>query len=440
MLLAALLAVAAPPVRCLSWDAPPADCRHITRFVWFSKSSRPADVAAESLQRPEGARALFSWDLHRDILEHPDDVCRTADGQPTKFRGVWPERGVAANRQRFTSFFRAFKAAGGRMDTFILDFEGGYSSWTLGGADKLDHYLALQHDPRFAQLAPRLGFDDLSRVARWAGGRAYLKWNAVMAGVVDAALQRAIFEPAAAEFPGLLGSNYGSVAMTEANAVPDLNGHPQWAETEPMGTHQAPSLYGWIGQLGDRQLDGQRPFGRSPFAGLLLSLNTLRACQRSSTKPLMPWIAWRRYAGDGPQSPPATMANTPYYRELVLHLGLAGCETILLWNPHPWSKAQDPETLSLPRDERLLDGVLDDLNQRLAATRRTPLTTAALPWDSRVLVSGLRLDDRTLWRATVAQGFKLSVDGRSVPMDEGGVGAWHTSTGDTPPRFEAHMP
>jgi hypothetical protein len=435
----------APPLRCLSWDAVPAECRHISRLVWFSRASKPEEVAAESRRRPVGRRALFSWDLHRDILDHPEDVCRDAAGQPTKHQGVWPEHGVAVNRERFARFFAAFKAAGGQMDSFILDFEGGYSNWHLGGQEKLERWLAIQNDPRFGALAAKLGFADLRTVCQWAGRRHYLKWNAVMSGVVDAALQRAIFEPAAEAFPGLLGSNYGSVVIGEEHAVPDLNGHLQWAESTLMGTHQAPSLYTWIGQLGDRKLDGRTAFGRTPFAGLLLSLNTLRASQRSSPKPIMPWIAWQRYTGDGPQAPPATVANTPYWRELVLHLALAGCDTFLFWNPHPWTRGQDPDTLSLPKDELLLDGIVDDLNRRLAARTRTPLTLQAMAWDSQVLLTGLRLDGRALWRATVPPGCRLIVTEpageREVALDEGGAGAWIETAADAPaPRLSARRP
>jgi len=423
---------AAPAYRSFSWAPVPAECRHITGFVWFNQKSQPAQVAAESLKQAAGRRALFSWDVHRDILNHPADVCRTPDGQPTAFRGVWPAQGTAATRERFDRFFGEFKAAGGQMDLFLLDFEGGYSNWSLGGGkDKEPLFRAIQSDPRFAELARKLGFSDLMTVCHWPGKRAYLKWNAVMAGVVDAALEAGVFQPAKRHYPALLGSNYGSVVMTEANAVPDLNGHFQWSESDLMGTHQAPSFYTWIGQLGDRKLDGRQPFGRTPYAGLLLTLNTLRALQRSSDKPIMPWIAWQRYAGDGPKSPPATVANTPYYRELVYHLALAGCDTILFWNPHPWSKNQKPEDLSMPADELLLDGLLADCNRRLAADRRECLTTAALPWDAPLLVTGLRLDDRAVWRVTAPAGVtkvtvKVDDQPRELAIDDQ-AGAWLTT-------------
>jgi hypothetical protein len=429
LLLTTLLAP--PEVQAFCWSPPPADCRHLTPMVWFTRESRPADVAAAAAALPAGRRALFSWDLHRDLLRHPDDVCVTAEGEHTRFRGVWPEHGVAATRKLFLSFFAAYHAAGGPADWLVLDFEDGYSNWSLGGGpEKRADWLAIQNDPRFELLAPKLGFTDLMLVDEWSGKPNYLKWNAVMAGVVDDALRRAVWEPAQALYPQLQGSNYGGVAMSAANAVPDLNGHRQWTETKLFGTHQAPSLYTTIGQLGDQSLDGKKPFGRSPFAGLLLSLNTVRACQRTSAKPLSPWIAWPRYRGDGPTAPPATVGGTPYWRELVLHLALAGGNPILFWNPHPWTAGQKPEDFSTAADEHLLDAVLDEVSQKLAATDRECLTTAAIPWDAKILTTAMRLEDRVLWRVTVQPGVTAvtvtdGADVKSLSVAAGEAGVWY---------------
>jgi len=379
-----------------------------------------------------GRRALFLLDLHRDLLTYPA-TSAAPRGPATEFRGVWPELGVAANQQRFTDFFTTFKQAGGRMDWFVLDFEGGYSNWHLGGGEaKEPMWRALQNDPRFPALAAKLGFDDLMTVCYYPGKTNYLKWNAVTGGLKDAALQEAIFGPAAALFPGLQGSNYGGVQIDEANAVPDLNGHRQWSETALMGTHNAPSLYATIGQLGDRKLAGDQPYGRSPMAGLRLELQSVRAIQRCSDQPLSPWIAWQRYAGDGDNRPPATIGNTPYWHELVYHLALAGCDTYLFWNPHPWRPNQDPETLSTAKDEHLLDELLADLNVRLTGDVREALSKEAIPWDAKVLLTGLRVDDHTIWRLTVDEGITevmATVAGRPVTIPIEGVGAWYRTEG-----------
>lgn len=417
------------PYHAFTWSLIPEDCARLTPMVWFRKDSDPAEVARESLTRPPGRRALFTWDLHRELLRNPEDVCRTADGQPTAFQGVWPEHGIEAIGALFDDFFGRFKAAGGEADWLIIDFEEGFSNWALGGADKADHWLAVQNDPRFPALAERLGFSDIMLVGDWWGKREYLKWNAVLAGVVNDAIHRALFEPARRHFPGLRCSNYGADATNEANAVPDLNGHRQWSEGRPPGTHQAPSFYTWIGQLANVNLDGKQPFAATPYNGLLLSVNGIRAMRRSSDMPLQPWVAWARYKGDGPGLPPATCGETPYYNELLYHLGLSGVDGFLFWNPHPWRQDQDPLSMSTADDERLLDGLLRDLHQRVGQAGGEPLDPVALPWDAPAIATGLRVGDEVLWRVTFRLeaepvSAKLGDETITLKPDDGGVGMW----------------
>jgi len=417
------------PYHAFTWSEIPPDCTRLTHMVWFRKDSAPAEIARESLTRPPGKRALFTWDLHRELLRNPEDVCRTAAGEPTAFQGVWPEHGIEAIGTLFDDFLGRFKAAGGDADWLIIDFEEGFSNWALGGADKADHWLAIQNDPRFPALAEKLGFSDIMLVGDWWGKREYLKWNAVMAGVVNDAIHRALFEPARRHFPNLRCSNYGADATNEANAVPDLNGHRQWSEGRPPGTHQAPSFYTWIGQLANINLDGKQPFTATPFNGLLLSVNGMRAMRRSSDMPLQPWVAWARYAGDGPGLPPATCGGTPYYHELVYHLALSGVDGFLFWNPHPWRQDQDPLSMSTADDERLLDQLLGDLHQRLGGARAEPLAPTALLWDAPLIATGVRVGEEVLWRITFrpeAEPLTAQVGDQAITLvpDEGSVGAW----------------
>jgi hypothetical protein len=417
------------PFHAFAWDQPPADCTNLTRFIWFTKTSVPEQIATQSLARAEGRSALFSWDLHRGLLSHSNDMCLTPAGQPTTNQSVWPSNGIATIRAKFDTFFRRFRDAGGRVDWLIIDYEENYSNWSIGDMSASNRWLAIQNDPRFPLLAQRLGFSNLLAVANWSGGREYLKWNAVMAGVGNDALNQAVFEPARQYFPALRCSNYGSVIMDETNAVPDLNGHWGWSEGNPTGTHQAPSCYAWIGQLANKVLDGMNPFGQSPFAGVLLEVNAARAERRSSPVPMQPWVAWRRYAGDGPGLPLAVVGNTPYYRELVLHLALLGNDGFLFWNPHPWATNQNPQDYSLPDDERYLDGILGELADKLSPSGGPPLTLEPVPWDAKVIASAQQVDGRVVWRFTFAEGvdaWPATLDGQPITLRPATneVGAW----------------
>jgi hypothetical protein len=416
-------------IHAYSWSPAPAECRNITPFLWIRQGSDPVRAAKDSLKIPEGHRALFSWDMENGLLSDPQDVCQTPDGKPTSQLGVWPEHGVEIVRVRFDDFFHRFKTAGGKMDVFVMDFEGGYSNWAMGGMEHKDRWLAIQNDPRFPALAKRLGFSDLLTVANWNSGRHYLQWNAVTDGLVDEALNKAAFDVARKYFPDVRCSNYGSYVMTEKNAVPDLNGHWQWRDGIPAGTDQSTALYTSIGQLAGQSLGGVSPYGQSPFAGMLLNLNSLRAMRRSSPAPIQPWLAWQRYAGDGPGRPVATVGGTPYYTELVYHAILLGAQDILFWNPHPWAAGQKPESMSMPLDEKLLDGILAEMDKRLQSWKRTPITFGAIPWDTGYMATGMQVDKQCLWRITFADGVKEvhgTLDGKPVAITRpaGQVGAW----------------
>ena len=122
---------------------------------------------------PEGHRVLISWDLHRDMAWHPDDVLRDADGNVAgcreeesgafiPYRSVWWDHGVARAATRLDNWFREYKEKGGRVDVVVVDFEQGLSYWHLLGLAQreypcgLEAYLdAIEADPRFPELVAR---------------------------------------------------------------------------------------------------------------------------------------------------------------------------------------------------------------------------------------------------------------------------------------------
>jgi hypothetical protein len=145
--------------------------------------------------------------------------------------------------------------------------------------------------------------------------------------------------------------------------------------------------------------------------------------------PLQPWVAWARYKGDGPGLPPATCGETPYYNELVYHLGLSGIDGFLFWNPHPWAQGQDPKTMSMPDDERLLDRLLGELHDRVGRPRGEALAPIALPWDAPVVATGMRAGNEVLWRITFrpdTESLPATLGGEAVTLkpEAGGVGMW----------------
>ena len=75
-------------------------------------------------------------------------------------------------------------------------------------------------DPRFADLATKLGFTDLTTVALWwqQKGEArqnYLRWNAVMSELVTDYMNQAIYAPIRKHYPKVKMSNYGNFHYTK---------------------------------------------------------------------------------------------------------------------------------------------------------------------------------------------------------------------------------
>jgi hypothetical protein len=236
-------------------------------LYWVGRNV-PAGVAARTTARMSpGTRVLILLDLVGDVLQHPSDVCLTADGQRTRDQGVWPAHGTREVAGRVDAYFGGIAAAGGAVDMVVLDLEDGYSSW--GWAMTEARLAAVGADPRFPELAERLGFAD-ARLALPDRGRAgeHLRWNAVMAAVVSTALDRAAYDPLRRHFPRAGMCNFDNVAMARERVVPDLNGHPQYTLGDPPGTHQSPAYYG-LWSPPTVAADWRRPFVRGGVRGQL---------------------------------------------------------------------------------------------------------------------------------------------------------------------------
>lgn len=415
-----------------AWDVPSTNTRNITPMLWFRRGDDPAAIAQQSKSLPPGRRWLFSWDIHNDLLRHPQDVCRDSTGRPTNQQGVWPEAGVRAVAEELDGFFRAYKAAGGIADALILDFEDNYSNWVIGAGENLDRWQAIQRDRRFPALSEKLGFSDLTTVAHFNRGTNYQKWNAVMGGVVDKALNDAVFRVARRYYPNIRASNYDSIIITPENAVWEYNGHPEIRAGIPFGTHQGPVFYSWIGNLRDKALVADKPFGLQPFSGVLQTVNRVRAIRRSSNSPMHAWIHAYFHRGDKPDDPGAAVAvvgKTPYYKELVVHLALHGISDFIFFNPKPHRQGQNPADFAQANDERILDEILTELNAKLGTSGREPLSSIGLLWDARVIASGMKTSRGQAWRFTLGDGVRsvrVQVNGaaRTITPTAGEAGVW----------------
>jgi hypothetical protein len=426
----------APPVavntraHVMSWCPVPEDCTNITKMVSITQEAPPSYFAEQSLQTPAGYRYLLTF-MTNDLTNHPQDVCRNPDGSPTSQMGVWPENGVAAVRARHEQFLSQFVAAGGQADAIVSSHEDAYGAAGVSLTGGTARWQAIQNDPRFAALGAELGFNSVTDI-EW-GSPQYHQWNSVLAGRHQQALNDAVYEPFQQYFPGAIASNYPSCIVTEANAIPDFEAQFGFFETDGYGTHNAYEFFGAMGSgMETARLDGVRPFGRSPYSCLLMSVNQLRGIRRSSDRPVHPWITMYNYLDNG-DSPGrfSPLCLSRYYEEFVRHLVMHNCPTLLLWNPQKWRPEQRAQDWNQPQDARRLDRVIADLNERLEGQWIGNIALGNVPWDSRVIATGLRVDDRVVWRFTFAPEVSdttVYLDGQPVRIapDPGQKGAWFT--------------
>jgi hypothetical protein len=424
------------PIHGLTWETPPADCANLTPFVWVREDTFPETAAALSRKAPPGRAGLFFWAMTRDLMRHPRDRCRTPDGETTRWNGVWPDRGTEQLKGRAEFFFRRYHAAGGRLDYLVLDHEDGRPMWGMPEAQMV----AIAADPRAAGLRQALGFDDLTKAIRWRDGPEYLEWNALTGKIVADALNAGLFEPARQYYPDARGSNYGMYVLAREHVVPDLNGHLQTSAAQ-FGTHGSPNLYGEIGGLASKPLvpGSDAPYGDAPFGVLRHHVNLMRAVRRSSPAPVRPWISHKTYAS-------SRLRDNGYYEELIYHLGLCGADGLLVWNPGMWKEGLDPRELRTWETDRIIDRCLAELNRRFGDAPRATVTPDAVPWDSSVIATAMRIgggdggggDARVLWRVTVPPdtvGVRVHPGGDVLDVKDG-LGVWYESKPDVRPTFE----
>ncbi len=406
------------------WSAPAASDHNLYPMIWVHHAdyATPAKIAAETRAIPAGKVALFFWKGAASLLSSRVDTCRTAHGRITAFPGPWLLGGADELGGRLGRFFRRYKAAGGRLNYVVLDYEAGITCWQISSAGAR----AIQADPRFTALARRLGFTNMQLI--FHAGVARRMWNLLAGQRVATALNRAFYRPARASFPQVQASNFGGVAMLGLRMAPDVNGHYQ-LEDCIFGSGQSPAFYGTVGGLA-HEIKGGHVYGGSSFAALRYEMMYLQATMRSSCKPVVPWIGYPEFAH--------TAYAQAYYRELIYQLALRGADRFLYWNPRAWRKNQ--KYMSNGRDDRLLNHCLTVLNNKVGQVPGRVLDTGAVQWNSPLLVAGrVTSAGYILYRVTVPPGTHgiVAEPGDRQISTRGRVGVWVKSAGSQPLTFTA---
>jgi len=390
-------AAKAPEFTAYAWSGKQGVFPNIVPIVWIKESNatNPASLIPVTRSQPQGRRVMSDSILHRGISSDSGDRCVDSSGNPTKYRSIWWDHGVEKVRDRYDAFFKAYKEAGGELDVYLVDFEGGITNWHL--KNDPEHYAAIQNDPRFAEIAKTLGFSDLGTVAKYQGSQNYLKWNALMRERRVEYMRRAIYEPIRKYFPEVKMSNYCDYYTSPSIPLPERNGHLDYlfGKGGHLGTHQSLELYGRDGMINKKKLDGVNVYEATPFNLFRYDLNKMRSAVASSEVPLQPWISHKGFAE-------SHFKDNDYYQEVVLHAGLTGADDFLLWNPRPWKGGQNPEEWGSEEQDRIVSNLLKQLSGVVSASApdRKTLTKSQIPWNTDYVLSGINAGKRSIWRFT----------------------------------------
>ncbi len=155
----------------------------------------------------------------------------------------------------------------------------------------------------------------------------------------------------------------------------------------------------------------------SAFNGLLYDVNFTRHMLSSTdTKQIAPWITSYLYGGKKASS----MAYTPYYTELLYHLGMFDPEPFLSYTyVNEYAEEGQAASYTAPKylkTQQVMNEIMKALSDVAGYSDRKPIELPQY-WNAEYVVSGMYANGRNIWRITPntdeisLQGFMLkSVD------------------------------
>ncbi len=426
----------AAPVKALTWGSVDKACTQQTQMMPVDyPQTTGAWAAAQTRKQPVGQRVLLLRFFVDDLTQHPSDRCIATNAKGvstiTPYQSPFLTNGIKRSQARIEKFFDEFKAAGGVVDYVIFDNEDILAAWKVG----MDGLQAIENDSRFkSTYGKTIGFK-VSQI-RW-GNVYHATWDALMIGIVDAAMNTSAYAPIKKRFPNARVTNYESCVLKKANASPDSLGRPMWNQSSGFGTDDAPSYYGGAAHtMAVAKFDGVNAIGSKPEDLLRFQLNRMRSVIKSSNgaRSQMPWIAHRQFGNLANWFPgeeyPFPMSSTKYWDEMVIQLVMHGADTLQVFNADTWDVGADLKMFNPKEDQFALESIITDLNQRLGSNPGASRWFSVTGWADKVFITGRMLANGTLWRIS----FTDDVNSIALPLrdgtiqivtrEEGTAGAW----------------
>ncbi len=138
-------------------------------------------------------------------------------------------------------------------------------------------------------------------------------------------------------------------------------------------------------------------FVPEPFTGLMYDINFARYMYGSTdTKRISPWASsyYYKYTGDLRTA----VSTTPYYADLIYHLGMFNPQPFLFYNTKAETEKNGGED-GWEKTGLILNSIITELNNLAGYEDRQPIEMP-MNWNSKFVLTGMYANGRNLWRIT----------------------------------------
>ena len=374
--------------------------------------------------RPEGMRYWHLWAPGKVLRMNPENV-------------MFLDTGVNQMKELVTVILKKLVEIKCPLDGLVLDTEylgmssyyiyNGTSSQTNCYKKNPNVYADIVNDPRYAtEIRPLLeerGFpfwptpsgvtSEIYSICSTNKGEKYdlarSIWDTVARIHLNNYANKWCYEPLKTYYPDASLSDYQSVDGKPWYRLyeSDYDGLPQvGGSSVKVGTASSYSYYyvrpgeTFFEKNNQYASYNDTTFEASAFNNFMTDVNFTRYLYASSdTKQVAPWITSYIYGGEKQSS----AAYTPYYTELLYHLGMFDPEPFLAYI-YVNSYSDNGETGNYQAKKYLdvqktLNDVLAGLSQVAGYADRKPIEMP-LYWNAEYVVSGMYANGRNIWRIT----------------------------------------
>jgi hypothetical protein len=235
------------------------------------------------------------------------------------------------------ALFMELKRLGAQVDRVVTDDEANLNTWNMfaappdaadGDVVRLSKVKAVYAHPACReQWQTSRAFTPEEFVApHWSspaflGSAATKAWDYEAERKQVALLDNVLFGPYRLIYNSNNCANYNHV-NTIGSGMRDVTDKDGWPLVDVPVLVSSPVLYLWPGQM---YRDRSKPW---QWNALVNAANQLMACDPS--KPILPWISYPSFSGDGVSEPRDVMLS---YWSAMLRLTAAFCKDGILWNP-----------------------------------------------------------------------------------------------------------